>query len=133
VLPAAAQDQAKDDRLPAHHARITWEEHFAQANVAHDGHLTLDEAQAGFPAISRHFHAIDVDGKGFVTENDIRVWKALQKAARRQPQQTDDALRPRNAFHLNYPAQRPMNTDTRQTVAVPTDTSPTSESPLDSN
>ena len=42
VLPAAAQDQPKDEHPAAQHARLTWEEHFTQANKAQDGHLTLD-------------------------------------------------------------------------------------------
>jgi hypothetical protein len=121
VLPATAQDQPKDDHPAAQHARLTWEEHFTQANKAQDGHLTLDEAKSGYPTISRHFHAIDIDGKGFVTENDIRAWKALQKATRAQPHEAADALRPRNAFQLQLSAQRPLNTDTKQTVAVPSD------------
>ena len=127
VLPAAAQDQSKDDHPPAQHTRLTWEEHFTQANKAQDGHLTLDEAKAGYPTISRHFRAIDVDGKGFVTENDVRAWKALQKAARAQPREAADALRPRNAFQLKLSAQRPMNTGTQQTVAVPGDRGPNPE------
>jgi hypothetical protein len=98
VLPAAAQDQPKDEHPAAQHARLTWEEHFTQANKAQDGHLTLDEAKAGYPTISRNFRAIDVDGKGFVTENDIRAWKALRKAARAQPREAADPLRPRQCL-----------------------------------
>jgi hypothetical protein len=121
VSPAAAQDQPKDDQPPAHHARQTWEEHFTRANLAHDGHLTLSEAKLGYPTISRHFQAIDVDGKGFVTENDLRAWKALQKTARQQPKEPEDMLRPRNAFHLSYPDKRPMDTKADHIVALPSD------------
>jgi hypothetical protein len=122
LCSAAAQEQPSDDHPAAHHARLSWQEHFAQANLAHDGHLTLDEAKAGYPSISRHFHAIDVDGRGFVTENDVRAWMALRKAARKHPHEaTTDPLRPRNAFHLRSIAQPPMNTDTKQTVTVPRD------------
>ncbi len=131
VLPAAAQDQPKDEHPAAQHARLTWEEHFTQANKAQDGHLTLDEAKAGYPTISRNFRAIDVDGKGFVTENDIRAWKALRKAARAQPREAADPLRPRNAFQLKLSAQRPMNTDTRQTVTVPSDKGQSDKGPSD--
>jgi hypothetical protein len=117
--PATAQDQLEDAHPPAQHARVTWENHFTQANLAHDGHLTLAEAKAGYPSVARGFHAIDVDGKGFVTENDIRAWKALQKANRAHAH--DDPLRPRNAFQLNYSPARPMNTGTKQTVRTPND------------
>jgi hypothetical protein len=57
------------------------DQRFAQANQAHDGHLTLEEAKAGFPIIASHFASIDIDGKGFVTESDIRTWYAARKAA----------------------------------------------------
>src|ERR1700761_2550383 len=117
--PGPAQDQTKENQPAAHHARETWEEHFARANVAHDGHLTMEEAKAAYKTIARHFHAIDVDGKGFVTENDVRAWKALQKAARQQARENEDPLRPRKAFHLGSPAQRPLNTDADHPVKLP--------------
>jgi len=119
--PAFAGGPPGDDHPAAHHGRPTWQEHFAQANLAHDGHLTLDEAKGGYPTIARHFRAIDVDGQGFVTENDVRAWMALRKAARTQPREATDALRPRNAFQLKLIAQQPMNTSTKQTVPEPSD------------
>ena len=115
--PVSAQDQPPEARPPARHARMTWEDHFTQANLAHDGHLTLAEAKSGYPSVARSFHAIDVDEKGFVTQNDIRAWKALQKA--RRAHEHDDPLRPRNAFQLNYSTARPLNTDSKQTLTVP--------------
>ena len=120
-LPAVAQDLPKDDHPPAHHARLTMEEHFAQANLAHDGHLTADEAKTGYPTVARHFQEIDVDAKGYVTENDVRAWRALQKSARHPPREAD-AMRPRNAFQLVYPARQPLNTSANRTVTLPTST-----------
>jgi hypothetical protein len=117
--PAAAQDPPKVDRPAAQHARLTWEERFAEANLAHDGHLTPEEAKAGYPTIARHFRAIDVEGRGFVTENDIRAWKALEKSKGGQSQDPDETLRPRNAFQLSFPDHRPTDTSASRTVALP--------------
>lgn len=130
-LPVRAQQPPKDEHAPAHHARVTWEEHFVQANVAHDGHLTLDEAKAGYPTIVRHFKQIDADGKGYVTQNDVRAWRALQKAGRRQPQQAEDPLRPRSAFRLTYPNQRLITTTASHTVARPPDAEREAAAPVE--
>jgi hypothetical protein len=108
LLPLFAAPALADD-APAKHARMTWENRFAEANAAHDGHLTLDEAKAGYKTIARHFHDIDTDAKGYVTENDIRAWHATQKAARHQ-KETEDPLRPRPAFQRVAPDQRTMTT-----------------------
>jgi len=123
IAPAFADDPPKEPDAPtAHHARLSWEEHFAQANAAHDGHLTLDEAKASYHTIARHFRDIDVDGKGYVTEADVRAWHAMQKAAREHGKEAQDALRPRNAFQQRaYIEQRTLNTSTSQTVPVPPD------------
>ena len=48
---------------PAHH-RMTWKQRFTQANLAHDGHLTMQEASGGDPSLARHFTEIDADKKG---------------------------------------------------------------------
>ncbi|PPQ37439.1 EF-hand domain-containing protein [Rhodopila globiformis] len=102
------------------HVRRKWEEHFAQANKAHDGHLTLEEAKAGYPTIARHFHSIDVDGKGFVTVDDVRAWHALRRATAHLHQTSDDGLRPRNAFQRTYPDEppKPQNTSTTTQVSA---------------
>jgi hypothetical protein len=115
--PVFAED-APAAQAPKSHARLKWEEHFAQANTAHDGHLTLDEAKAGYPSIAKHFSSIDVDGKGFVTENDIRAWHALRRAALHMSQPPEDGLRPRNAFQRTYPDQKPLNTNTTTQVSA---------------
>ncbi len=120
ALPAYADDPPKADPPPAHHTRMKWEDHFAQANQAHDGHLTLEEANAGYRTIARHFHDIDTDGKGYVTENDVRAWRASQRANREHAKPAEDTLRPRNAFQQRAFTQQPMlNTSTGGTVPLP--------------
>ena len=61
------------------HSRQTMEQRFTSANTAHDGHLTRDQAKAGYPAIARHFDAIDKDQKGYVTQDDIRAYYKTQR------------------------------------------------------
>lgn len=107
ILPWLTAPAFADD-APPKHQRMTWEQRFAQANAAHDGHLTLEEAQAGYKTIAKHFKDIDADGKGYVTENDIRAWHALQRAARHRPQE-EDPLRPRPAYQRLPGEQRTMN------------------------
>ena len=54
--PASADDAPPPPPPPGQaavqppHRRMTWQQHFAQANLAHDGHLTRAEATAGFTA-----------------------------------------------------------------------------------
>ena len=105
-VPALAQATAKKDAT-AKQPRLTWEAHFAQANTAHDGHLTLEEAKTGFKTVARHYRDIDVDGKGYVTENDVRAWRAMPKPAR-HASEPDDPLRPRPAFQNAGPPQRTL-------------------------
>ena len=86
---------------PAHHGRVTWEEHFAAANLAHDGHLTREEAQGGYGPIGKHFDDIDVDHKGYVTLNDVRAWRVMKKAAHRLTQPPrEERLKPLRAMQL---------------------------------
>ena len=110
--PAPAAPTAPTAATPQHH-RLTWQQHFAQANLAHDGHLTLQEASGGYPTVARHFKEIDADNKGFVTEEDIANWHKLQRAMHHANHgQTGDALRPRHAIQLGVPAPQPINTST---------------------
>lgn len=99
MISPAAFAQTPVDAPAAQHARLNWEQHFAQANATHDGHLTLDQAKAGYVTIARHFHDIDADGKGYVTEDDVRAWHKQQRAARHPAKvsMTDD-LGPRPAM-----------------------------------
>lgn len=66
------------------HARLSMEQHFEQANVTHDGHLTQEQAKNGYKAIARHFAAIDQDKKGYVTEDDIHAYFKAQRALHHQ-------------------------------------------------
>lgn len=124
TLPAFAEEPPKEDAPRAHHARVTWEQHFTQANVAHDGHLTLEEAKGGYTLVAKHFSDIDVDGKGYVTENDIRAWRAMRKAAHRLTQPAGDALKPRNVIQLGPVERKSFTASATQTVAIPADPPP---------
>jgi hypothetical protein len=92
-LPAFAKDAPKADGPSQHQARMTWEQHFAQANVAHDGHLTLEEAKGGYALVAKHFDEIDADHKGYVTEDNIRAWQVKRKAAHRVTKPAGDKPR----------------------------------------
>lgn len=61
------------------HARLTMQQHFDQANVTHDGRLTLDQAQTGYKTVAKRFDAIDQDKKGYVTIDDIRAYYKMQR------------------------------------------------------
>jgi hypothetical protein len=80
ALPALAQTTSS---LPKH-TRLTMAQHFEQANTTHDGHLTLEQAKIGYKSVVRHFAAIDVDKKGYVTEDDIRAYNKAQRALHHQ-------------------------------------------------
>jgi hypothetical protein len=58
---------------------------FEQANVTHDGHLTLEQAKTGYKSVARHFSAIDQDKKGYITEEDIRAYHKTQRTLHHQP------------------------------------------------
>ena len=97
--------------------RLTWQQHFAQANLAHDGHLTRTEAIAGFPLIAKHFDDIDADHKSYVTESDVKSWRTMRSAARRLARRPADKLKPVNAYQLR-PSVRPQPLPLR-TASVP--------------
>ena len=118
TLPARAADPPKACTTPAHPARQTWQQHFSAANVAHDGHLTQEEAKAGYPDVAKHFDDIDVDHKGYLTENDIRAWRVMRKAAQRLGKPPEDKLRPRSAVQRTYPEVRTITVAGRQTSAA---------------
>jgi hypothetical protein len=102
MLLAACVQPAFADKPISKHPRMTWEQRFQDANKAHDGRLTLEEAKAGYKTIARHFQEIDTSGKGFVTENDIRAWHAVAKE-RHHADKQPDPLRPRPAFDQHVP------------------------------
>jgi hypothetical protein len=60
------------------------QQQFEQANTTHDGHLTLDQAKAGFKTVARHFTAIDQDKKGYVTQDDIKAYYKTQRTLHHQ-------------------------------------------------
>jgi hypothetical protein len=84
LLALPVQAHAASAAKSAHH-RITWEQRFAQANKTHDGHLTMDQAKAGYESVARHFDAIDTAKKGYVSEDDIRAYHKAQHASHRAP------------------------------------------------
>jgi ligand-binding sensor domain-containing protein len=101
--PALADDNCKPEASRPQQGRQTWEQHFNQANLAHDGHLTIEEAKAGFPLVAKHFDDIDAEHKGYVTVNDMRAWQVMRKAARQLGKPQEDKLRPRSAVQHTYP------------------------------
>jgi hypothetical protein len=101
AFPALAEEPATTGKTTSSPAHQTWEQRFAHANVAHDGHLTLEEAKAGFKLIAKYFNEIDVDHRGYVTANDIRAWRILRKAARRL-QPVPDKLKPLHADQRHF-------------------------------
>lgn len=112
VAPSSEPATAGAAPRAAARPRPSWEQHFAQANASHDGHLTLDQAKLGYQIIARHFREIDLDGKGYVTEDDVRTWHKTQQAQRAARQSTapqgDQALHPRPAIHRTF---KPQATD----------------------
>jgi hypothetical protein len=115
-VPAWATDPPA---AAAPHGRQTQEQHFTEANLAHDGHLTLAEAKGGYPQVAKHFDDIDVDHRGYVTENDIRAWQVMRKAARRLGKPQEDKLRPRSATQADYPGLHKVKASGSQIVAPP--------------
>jgi hypothetical protein len=103
ALPALAENPPESGASASHAARQTWQQHFAQANAAHDGHLTSEQAKGGFAAVAKHFDDIDVDHKGYVTENDVRAWRLMRKAAHRLTKPQEDKLPPHAAFQRGRP------------------------------
>jgi hypothetical protein len=63
------------------------DQRFTNANVTHDGHLTLDQAKAGYPTVAKHFVQIDATKKGYITEDDIRAWEKAERERRHEAQQ----------------------------------------------
>lgn len=118
VLLAGVVQPVFAEEPPPKHTHISWEERFKEANTTNDGHMTLEQAKTGYKTVARHFHNIDVDGKGYVTENDIRAWHAQQKA-NRHSQATPDPLRPRPAFNRYAPEQQRGTRGPNQTMLMP--------------
>jgi hypothetical protein len=118
LLAGVIQPALADEATPPKHTHMSWEERFTEANTSHDGHLTIEQAKLGYKTVARHFRDIDTDAKGFVTENDIRAWHAMQKAARHN-QGAEDPLRPRPAFNRFAPDQRPTPGPSQTMLTTP--------------
>ena len=117
--PAWGADPPKPGAAPAHPARKNWEQHFTQANVGHDGHLTLEEAKGGYPAVAKHFEDIDADHKGYVTENDIRAWRVMRKAAHRLTKPPEEKPHPRSAVQRVDPDFRTITVSGKGNMSAP--------------
>jgi hypothetical protein len=78
--PAPASPSATTPQpAPRHH----FEDRFNAANVTHDGHLTLAQAQAAhLRFVTAHFAEIDRGNKGFVTLDDVHAYRQQVHAAR---------------------------------------------------
>lgn len=117
AAPEAQNASPPEDAKPSHRAHLSWEQRFAQANATHDGHLTLEQAKGGYTTVARHFHDIDLDGKGYVTEEDVRTWHKTQRAARHSGQSREsDPLQPRPAFQRMFPQNLQFNTSSDRTI-----------------
>src|SRR4051794_1171536 len=88
----ALPTQAQTATTKPTRTHMTMQQRFDQANVTHDGHLTQEQAKAGYRTIARHFAAIDHDNKGYVTADEIRAYNKTQRtlhhqsaSSRRQP------------------------------------------------
>jgi hypothetical protein len=119
-LPAFAEGPPKADAPSQHHARMTWEQHFVQANLAHDGHLTLEEAKGGYADVARHFDDVDAGHKGYVTEDDIRAWRVRRRAAHRVTKPAEDKPRQGAAVQSVDPDFRTLRVSSKPIVPAST-------------
>ena len=68
-------------------ARQNFRARFEEANITHDGRLTLDQAQAArMGPLVRHFGEIDAGNKGYITMQDVRAWRQARRQAQGGPQ-----------------------------------------------
>jgi hypothetical protein len=92
--PAPASRAASSSAAaPAPHHRLTMNERFTKANTTHDGHLTLEQAKAGYPTLTRHFTDIDAAKHGYVTVDDIRAWQKAERDRRHAAQPATTPLK----------------------------------------
>ncbi len=87
---ATALAQTPAQQPPASRQRA-FVDRFNAANTTHDGHLTLQQAQAAnLPMLVRHFDAIDTQHKGYITLQDLRAYRQQERAAHQGgPRQSD--------------------------------------------
>jgi hypothetical protein len=98
------------------HVRVTWQQRFAAANDTHDGQLTRKQANTGFPSVARWFDAIDLDGKGYVTEDDIAAFHKAQRQSRPPPQARKEKPERPGERHLPLAPTPPDTTGLAQSV-----------------
>jgi len=91
VVQGHAQTQAPSSAPPSSapqskptHAQSTMQQRFERANTTHDGQLTEEQAKIGYRTIAKHFAAIDRDRKGYITEDDIRAYRKMQRLQHHQ-------------------------------------------------
>jgi hypothetical protein len=124
VAPALLQPAFAQETGAASRPRITWQQRFARANSTGDGHLTLEQAKAGYPTIARRFDEIDLDAKGYVTVEDIRSWhKARQEMHPQAKSTAENPLRPRSADQRMLPD--PSRPATQVISTIPHTATPT--------
>jgi hypothetical protein len=121
ITTAWAQEPPKAEASGPHHVRQTWQQHFARANLAHDGHLTLEEAKGGYAMVAEHFGDIDAGHKGYVTENDVQAWRIMRRASHRPAAPAHDTASPQHALQPGVPGQHRVST---QQQGVPPDNAP---------
>ncbi len=109
--PVWAADTPSAETAHAHHARKTWEQRFAAANQAHDGHLTPQEAKTGYASLGKHFDEIDSEHKGYVTEDDVRAWHSKRKTAHHRRHASRDDATPRDSSQVAPEAHKTLAAD----------------------
>ena len=73
---------------------MTLQQRFDEANVTHDGHLTLEQARSKMPSVARDFAEIDAEKKGYVTVDQIREHRRTVRAAHRAARKAAAAATP---------------------------------------
>ena len=137
-FPALAEPPGVHEPLTEARQRVTWQQRFAKANAPGDGRLTLEQARGGYPTVARNFQDIDLDGKGYVTQDDIRAWHKARREDRAEAKKpADDPLRPRAAFQRIFPEPPQANatmigaTARGNELPKPSSVEPTIEASLD--
>ncbi|WP_158745099.1 calcium-binding protein [Acidisphaera sp. L21] len=92
--PAAASKVAP--ATPTRRGR-SLQDRFDEANVTHDGHLTMEQARAKMPSVARDFAQIDTAKAGYVTVDQIREHSRAMRAQRRAAKKAATATTPAKA------------------------------------
>jgi hypothetical protein len=86
-VPSAGASPTEETPAGAQHRRKGLKVRFDEANTTHDGRLTPQQAQASWPAIAKHFSEIDKDHRGYVTVDDIRLYRREHRRHNGMPDQ----------------------------------------------